>query len=83
MCFLKETELSSTHTFSFPTRVIGIKCMHTFIHDLRTLLLVFICDIIHACLYIFLYRLSASDMQQKIKELGLLDPLLKHPQEVR
>lgn len=30
-----------------------------------------------------LCRLSTSDMQQKIKELGLLDPLLKYPQEVR
>ena len=32
---------------------------------------------------LLLHRLSASDMQHKIKELGLLDPLLKHPQEVR
>ena len=31
----------------------------------------------------FMHRLSASDMQHKVKALGVLDPLLKHPQEVR
>lgn len=30
-----------------------------------------------------MHRLSASDMQHKVKELGVLDPLLKRPQEVR
>ena len=33
--------------------------------------------------FFFMHRLSASDMQHKVKELGVLDPLLKHPQEVR
>ena len=35
------------------------------------------------CMCFMMYRLSVSDVQHKVKELGVLDPLLKHPQEVR